>query len=274
MVAISSRFDDLGADGSPRKLAVMGGTFDPIHIGHLNCAEQAREAFRLDAVLFVPAGRPVFKKGKHVTDPRARLEMCELATRSNPFFDVSSIEVDRAGDTFTVDTLRQLRAHYPENVELFFIVGADALASIASWHESEQMAGLAHFIALARPGFELLGGSASLTSASSDGTPLAGAFSKDALDKSALSFAEAGKLSRFSISYLDVAPLSVSSSCLRERAAAGKSIRYLTPSCVREYIEAHGLYRYPDASLGCDSACSGSCSEQESKSEGRQGTGK
>ena len=121
MAVISERFDDLGRDGAPARLGIMGGTFDPIHIGHLACAEQAREAFGLDGVLFVPAGNPVFKKDRAVTPAGMRLAMCRLAVASNPAFDVSAVEVERGGDTYTVDTLRQLRAHYPGNVELFFI---------------------------------------------------------------------------------------------------------------------------------------------------------
>ena len=113
MAVISERFDDLGRDGAPARLGIMGGTFDPIHIGHLACAEQAREAFGLDGVLFVPAGNPVFKKDRAVTPAGMRLAMCRLAVASNPAFDVSAVEVERGGDTYTVDTLRQLRAHYP-----------------------------------------------------------------------------------------------------------------------------------------------------------------
>lgn len=217
VVEISARFDSLGADGAPCRLGIMGGTFDPIHVGHLACAEQAREAFSLDAVVFVPAGCPVYKKDRRVTDAQSRLEMCRLAVRSNPFFDVSSIEIDRAGDTYTVDTLRQLRAHYPENVELFFITGADAVVNIVRWHESAQVAALARFIAVTRPGFAL--------------TPA---------HKRLL--AEGGA---FSVSYLEVTALAVSSSDLRRRVARGESIRYLTMACVKDYIESHGLYSEP-----------------------------
>ena len=213
--AVSSRFDSLGADGAPRRLGVMGGTFDPIHIGHLACAEQVREAFSLDAVVFVPAGRPVYKKGQPVTDARKRLEMCRLAVESNPFFDVSALEVERPGDTYTVDTLRQLRAHYPENVELFFIPGADAVVNIVRWRDSAQVAALARFIAVTRPGFALTEERKRVLAAHAE----------------------------FTVDYLEVTALAVSSSYLRERVAEGKSIRYLTMACVSDYIEEHGLYR-------------------------------
>ena len=212
---VCARFDGLGADGAPARLGIMGGTFDPIHIGHLACAEQAREAFGLDAVVFVPAGSPVYKKHQKVTCAKRRLEMCRLAVESNPAFDVSALEIERGGDTYTVDTLRELRAHYPDNVELFFITGADAVANIVRWRESRAVAGLSRFIAVTRPGFEL----------GEDGLrTLAGQ-------------------SDFSIDFLEVTALAISSSDLRARVAQGKSIRYLTMGRVNDYIAECGLYR-------------------------------
>lgn len=215
MAVICERFDDLGTGGARARLGVMGGTFDPIHIGHLACAEQAREAYGLDAVVFVPAGLPVFKKHQRVTPAADRLAMCRLAIAGNEAFDASSIEIDREGETYTVDTLRQLRAHYPANVELFFVTGADAVRSIVAWKESAQVARLVRFIAATRPGFDL-----------------------DAVHRD-LDAAREG----FSVDYLEVTSLAVSSSDLRARVAAGRSIRYLTMGDVCRYIEAHGLYR-------------------------------
>ena len=200
MGRICDHFDDLGRDGRRARLGIMGGTFDPIHIGHLACAEQAREAYDLDGVVFVPAGNPVFKKDRPVTPAAERLEMCRIATRSNPAFDVSAIEIERGGDTYTVDTLRQLRAHYPDNVELRFITGADAVYHIVQWRESAAIADLARLIAVTRPGYAL---------------------SED----------------------LEVTALAISSSDLRRRVAAGKSIRYLTMQGVLDYIQERGLYR-------------------------------
>ena len=201
MGRICDHFDDLGRDGGRARLGIMGGTFDPIHIGHLACAEQAREAYDLDGVVFVPAGNPVFKKDRPVTPAAERLEMCRIATRSNPAFDVSAIEIERGGDTYTVDTLRQLRAHYPDNVELRFITGADAVYHIVQWRESAAIADLARLIAF---------------------------------------IAEHGN---FAIDYLEVTALAISSSDLRRRVAAGKSIRYLTMQGVLDYIQERGLYR-------------------------------
>ncbi len=215
MAVVSERFDDLGKDGAPCRLGIMGGTFDPIHIGHLACAEQAREAYGLDAVVFIPVGNPVFKRDRAITPAAMRLAMCRAAVESNRAFDVSAIEVERGGDTYTVDTLRQLRAHYPDNVELCFITGADAVLSIVQWRESEAIAGLARLIAVTRPGYVLT------------------------QEKRA----EIESRGIFDIDYLEVTALALSSSDLRRRVAMGRSIRYLTMRCVCEYIDEQGLYR-------------------------------
>ena len=214
MARICERFDDLGRDGGPARLGIMGGTFDPIHIGHLACAEQAREAFSLDAVIFVPAGVPVFKKDRAVTPAADRLAMCRLAVASNPAFDVSALEIERGGDTYTVDTLRELRAHYPENVELFFITGADAVYHIVQWRESAAIANLARLIAVTRPGY--------------------------VLSEERKRFIEAS--GSFAINYLEVTALAISSSDLRQRVSCGRSIRYLTMQSVHDYIRDAGLY--------------------------------
>lgn len=216
---ISERFDDLGSDGAPARLGIMGGTFDPIHIGHLACAEQAREAYRLDAVVFVPTGIPAFKRDRAVTPAADRLRMCRLAVLPNPHFDVSDIEIARGGVTYTVDTLRQLRAHYPANVELYFITGADSILSIARWRESAAIASLVRFIAVTRPGYQV-------TDAFKD---------------------ELARLGDYQVDYLEVTALAISSSALRERVARGFSLRYLTTLSVCDYIERSGLYRRGDA---------------------------
>lgn len=221
MSVICDKFDNLGVEDASRmyRLGIMGGTFDPIHIGHLACAEQAREAFELDAVIFIPAGNPVFKKDKQVTEASKRLEMCRRACASNPLFDVSSLEIDRTGDTYTVDTLRELREHYPENVELYFITGADAMFSMVKWYKSDEIASMAKLIGVTRPGY-------------------------DVTDRQLHHFEKA---SDFEIAYLEVTALAISSTDLRERVRQGKSIRYLTMQSVRDYIDTHKLYRGIDA---------------------------
>ena len=211
---VCERFDDLGADGRPVRLGIMGGTFDPIHIGHLACAEQAREAFDLDAVVFIPAGKPAFKLKRDVTPAEQRFEMCRLAVQGNPAFDVSRIEIDRPGVTYTADTLRQLREHYPGNVALFFITGADAVCSILKWREIAVIASMAELIAATRPGYALS-------------------------EETRLTIERSGN---FRIHMLEATGLAVSSSYLRARVQAGLSIRYFTVQRVLDYIAAHGLY--------------------------------
>ena len=143
-----SHLPELGADPEREyRLGIMGGTFDPIHFGHLVTAEQAREALSLDLVLFMPAGSPAFKQNSPVTDAEDRYAMTLLATAANPAFDASRFEIDREGITYTIDTLEALRAHYPLNVKLYFITGADAVLDIMTWHDAERMAKLATFIA-------------------------------------------------------------------------------------------------------------------------------
>lgn len=217
MATVCERFDTLGQDNPAQqyRLGIMGGTFDPIHIGHLACAEQARVAHSLDAVVFIPTGVPVFKRGQTVTPAAMRLDMCRLAIAPNPAFDVSAVEIERGGDTYTVDTLRQLRAYFPENVSLHFITGADAMLSIVKWRESAAIADLAHLIAVTRPGYPLTREAKAEIAAHAD----------------------------FDVSYLETTALSVSSSMLREWVAQGKSIRYLTPLAVFDYIVAKGLYK-------------------------------
>ncbi|MCL1797093.1 MAG: nicotinate-nucleotide adenylyltransferase [Eggerthellaceae bacterium] len=217
MTHICERFDSLGFDNPERtyRLGIMGGTFDPIHIGHLACAEQIREKFGLDAIVFIPAGVPVYKKHLDITPAHHRFEMCRLACESNPFFDASSLEIDRAGDTYTVDTLRDLRAYYPENVELYFITGADAVFSIIKWRESSAIASLAHLIAATRPGYVV----------------------SDEQKADLLLHSD------FSITYAEVTALAISSSDLRARVGEGKSLRYLVMQRVFDYIEREGLYQ-------------------------------
>lgn len=214
--SICHRFDHLGFDDPDRiyRLGIMGGTFDPIHVGHLSCAEQARVAFDLDAVIFIPAGKPVFKLNQAVTDAQVRLDMCRLATASNPYFGVSPIEIEREGNTYTVDTLRQLRAYYPPNVELYFITGADAVLSILKWKASDEIADLARLIAVTRPGAHIT----------------------DDFKR------EISNLTNFDIGYLEVPALSISSSMLRDFVRNGNSIRYLVTYNVFDYIQRHSLY--------------------------------
>ncbi len=206
---------ELGRDPSRRyRLGIMGGTFDPIHYGHLVTAEQAREALSLDLVLFMPAGNPAFKQGKHVTAAEDRYAMTLLATAANDAFDASRFEIDRAGVTYTADTLRALRERYPENVSLYFITGADAILEIVRWRDAEDMASLATFIAATRPGYNI-------------------EQAKERIEESGIGF---------DVRYIEIPALAISSTNIRERVADGKSVRYLTSDSVIGYIRKNGLY--------------------------------
>ncbi len=221
MTGLGSRFKNLGMDGKPARLGIMGGTFDPIHVGHLRIAEEVREALDLDGVLFIPAGNPVFKKGRAITDGNRRLNQVKQAVASNPHFDVCDLEVQRDGDTYTVDTLSALRKYFSSNVEFYFIVGDDAAESLGKWKDCKRLAELAHFaIAVGRPG----------------------SIEQECLQETLLKAAD------FKLHFVPVSSLEISSSNIRDRLAEGRSIRYLVPEDVRiqevewekEELSAHG----------------------------------
>ncbi|MDO8964557.1 MAG: nicotinate-nucleotide adenylyltransferase [Coriobacteriia bacterium] len=200
------------------RLGVMGGTFDPIHYGHLVAAEEALVQFNLDRVVFMPTGRPVRKTHRHVSSPEDRYLMTVVATASNPDFEVSRLEVDRPGDTYTVDTMRSLRDAYGPKAEPFFITGADAVREILTWKDAGRFAELCTFIAATRPGFE-----PDLTA------PLA----------------EGQDVRLPHVEYMEVPALAISSSDIRQRVAAHRPVRYLLPEAVAAYIEKNGLYCEP-----------------------------
>ncbi|MCB7137972.1 nicotinate-nucleotide adenylyltransferase [Cellulosimicrobium marinum] len=190
------------------RVGVMGGTFDPIHHGHLVAASEAAARFDLDEVVFVPTGRPSFKQHQQVSPAEHRYLMTVIATASNPRFTVSRVDVDRPGLTFTVDTLRELRDSRPD-AELFFITGADAIEQILTWKDADELWKMAHFVAVSRPGHRL----------SVDGLPPG------------------------VVTMLEVPALAISSTDCRRRAHAGQPVWYLVPDGVVQYIAKHGLYR-------------------------------
>jgi len=234
MTVISEKFDSLGSDGRAAKLGIMGGTFDPIHIGHLNMAAEVAEACQLDAVLFIPTGNPVFKRDQYVTDASHRLAMCRLAVAGNARFDVSSIEIDRGGDTYTIDTLRQLRAHYPKNVTFYLVTGTDAAASIHKWRGASDIAELAQLIVAVRPGFEL--------------------GQDDCANMAAAGFSDPH--------LVEVTELAVSSSDVRTRMSEGREARYLVCPHVWKYIREYGLYGSGDAAAAVE-ATQAACGAQQ-----------
>lgn len=192
-----------------RRVGVMGGTFDPIHNGHLVAASEVAARFGLDEVIFVPTGRPWQKTGKNVSDAEHRYLMTVIATASNPRFTVSRVDVDRPGNTYTIDTLRDLAEKLDEGTEMFFITGADALAQILSWKEVDELFQLAHFVGVSRPGHEL----------SSEGLPQDG------------------------VSLLQIPALAISSTDCRDRVLDDLPVWYLVPDGVVQYIAKHNLYR-------------------------------
>jgi nicotinate-nucleotide adenylyltransferase len=197
-----------------RRLGVMGGTFDPIHHGHLVAASEVANRFDLDEVIFAPTGQPWQKVGKAVSPAEDRYLMTVIATASNPRFSVSRVDVDREKVTYTVDTLRDLRKQNPD-AELFFITGADALASILSWQDWAELFGLARFVGVSRPGFEL---------------------KIDHLAEYLRDFpADA-------VTLIEIPALAISSTECRRRAAEARPVWYLVPDGVVQYISKKRLY--------------------------------
>jgi nicotinate-nucleotide adenylyltransferase len=185
----------------------MGGTFDPIHHGHLVAASEVQARFGLDEVVFVPTGHPWQKADDDVSPAEDRYLMTVIATASNPRFTVSRVDIDRDGPTYTIDTLRDLRAAVPD-AELFFITGADALAQILTWKDVDELWRLAHFIGVTRPGHEL----------SDNGLPTE------------------------RITLQEVPAMAISSTDCRARVAEGRPVWYLVPDGVVQYINKHHLY--------------------------------
>ena len=189
----------------------MGGTFDPIHHGHLVAASEVRERFDLDEVVFVPTGTPWQKAGRRVSSREDRYLMTVVATASNPRFSVSRVDIDRVGNTYTVDTLRDLKAERGADVDLFFITGADALASILTWRGADELFDLGRFVGVSRPGVDLR--------------------SND------LSHLPPDKVTR-----LEIPALAISSTECRKRVAEGLPLWYLVPDGVVQYVAKRGLY--------------------------------
>lgn len=199
-------------DATPvrRRVGVMGGTFDPIHHGHLVAASEVQAWFDLDEVVFAPTGRPWQKSERDVSPPEHRYLMTVIATAANPRFTVSRVDIDREGPTYTVDTLRDLSAAMPD-ADLYFITGADALTDIFSWHDADGLFDLAQFVGCTRPGYDM------------DPDTIA------ALPSSRVAIVE-------------IPALAISSTDCRERQRRGQPVWYLVPDGVVQYIQKHRLY--------------------------------
>ena len=196
------------------RLGVMGGTFDPIHTGHLVAASEVAAVFSLNEVVFVPTGRPWQKDGRVAAPAEDRYQMTVAATAADERFRVSRVDLDRPGPTYTVDTLRDLRESYGADVELSFVTGADALAQILTWRDHDEVLRLAHLIGVSRPGHRLAHPALPGPSERSD-----------------------------RISLVEIPALAISSTDIRARVRAGRPVRYLVPSPVDRYIGKTGLYR-------------------------------
>lgn len=207
--------------GPVRRVGIMGGTFDPIHIGHLLMAEESRQGFALDRVFFVPNGLPAHKKSYLVTSPEHRFKMAVLATASNPFFICSRVEIERSGPSFAIDTIRHFRSVYPDLEALYFITGADAITQILTWRDYESLVRECLFIAVTRPGFLL----------------------EQVFEELPSEIVE-------QITFLSIPGLDVSSTEIRRRVREGRSIKYLIPEAVEDYILESGLYRRKPVTSG------------------------
>ncbi|MCX8072913.1 MAG: nicotinate-nucleotide adenylyltransferase [Candidatus Binatia bacterium] len=212
------------------RVGVFGGSFNPIHIGHLRVAEEVREAQQLDRVLFIPAALPPHKHGQRLASPEQRLQMVRLAIAGNRFFRVCDIELKRAGRSYSIDTLRALRQRSP-HWELYFILGIDAFAEIATWKEYEQLFELSHFVVVSRPG--------------TPAKPLLRVL--PVVTRRAFWYARDGLTlihrSGHKVLFQHVTGLDVSATAIRRDLLRGRSIRYLVPTTVERYILREGIYQ-------------------------------
>jgi len=205
-------------------IAVLGGTFDPIHMGHLAVAEAVYNELKPQRVLFMPCGQPAHKYGKHrVTHAKHRYHMTALATCEHPAFDISQLELSRPGLSYTIDTARALQALCPAKAEISFVIGADALEDILSWKDAEELLSTCRFIIVPRPGYD----------------------SKKAQEK----IKSLTKSHKANMTWLEAPTLDISSTNIRDRLKAGQPVHGLVPKWVEDYAQCHGLYRLGDPFL-------------------------
>lgn len=202
-----------------KRVGIMGGTFDPIHLGHLVTAEAARSDFGLEKVIFVPSGRPPHKQESAITPKEFRYLMTVLATAANPYFEVSRTEIERSGQSYTIDTVEFMKGKMQPGGELFFITGADAILEIVTWKNVEQLLEIVTFIAATRPGYDL----------HQLKNRLSRKLNKHLMDK---------------IIPIEVPAMAISSTDIRNRLKEGRSIKYLLPESVENFIQKNDLYMY------------------------------
>lgn len=207
---------NIGGTDRIDKIAVMGGTFDPIHCGHLIAAETVRTRFGFNSILFIPSCSPPHKKGISISDEEHRYAMVQMATVTNPFFQVSRIELDRGGNTYTIDTIRQLKTILGSTAEIYFITGADAILEISAWKDVSELMSICKFIAVTRPGYDR------------------GMLTEKVENLKSIYKSE--------IIIADIPSYAVSSTEIRKRVLSGESIKYLVPESVECYIRKNNLY--------------------------------
>jgi nicotinate-nucleotide adenylyltransferase len=207
---------DAGWEGEV-KIGVLGGTFDPVHVGHIQMAEEARQVLDLAEVIFVPAGRPIGKSGSDVTPAGQRLEMLRLALIGKPYFKISYMEIERPGPSYTVDTLDAIRKRYGGKAEIYFILGYDSLAWLPEWREPERIVAMCHLVAVPRPGYP---------------RPAV-----KALEKSIPGISP-------KLIFLDKPDLDISATLIREKVVGREAIDQLVPGMVAQYIKKHRLYMH------------------------------
>jgi len=198
------------------RVGVLGGSFDPVHVGHLVLAEGVREALRMEKVVLVPAGTPPHKLDHPLAAARHRMEMTRVAVQGNPFFEVSEIEVERSGPSYTIDTIRELRSRH--DGEIFLIVGADTIDELGTWKDVGELLRMCRLAVGMRPGCELPG--------------------REELERKTGVAAD-----HILAEIVSIPQMEISSTEIRRRVREGKTVRYLVPERVREYIEREGLYR-------------------------------
>ncbi|NLP14826.1 MAG: nicotinate-nucleotide adenylyltransferase [Clostridium sp.] len=201
---------------SEKRVGILGGTFDPIHIGHLIMAEHIREEFKLNKVIFIPSGNPPHKKLQTVTDAEHRYNMVSEALKGNPYFEESRIEINRKGYTYTIDTLNDLKQQNKDNIHMFYIIGADVLFDLLTWKDYEKVFKTCEFISALRPGKD-----------------------RDGF-RERIKYLERKFSAKIHEAYISL--IEVSSTMIRERVKENKSIRYLVPEAVEDYIKTNRLY--------------------------------
>lgn len=216
------------------RLGLFGGTFNPIHYGHLRAAEEIREGLRLDRLLFIPAALPPHKESRHMVPFTTRLEMTRLAVADDPGFEVSDVESRRPEKSYSVDTLRLFRQEWPPDTEIFFILGLDAFLEIDTWKDYRQLFTLCHFVVLDRPGYDRGQLESTLTTR---------------VHPDCRHDAEAGAYlhpAGSRIYFRPITLLEISSTAIRTAVSQGRSIRFLLPEAVRRYILIKRLYQHEE----------------------------